>query len=91
MGVTYIDGRVKGPTGKQATVKFLVDSGVTYSVLPKAVWKKVGLKPQRRLSFVLPDGTTIERAVSEAFVFSRKVRRIRRSSWTRRETRRYWA
>ena len=68
MGVTYIEGRVKGLSGKQEDVRFLVDSGATYSLLPKDVWKTIGLKPKRRLSFILADGTTLERAVSEAFV-----------------------
>ena len=27
MGVVYVEGTVTGPTGKQATVNFLVDSG----------------------------------------------------------------
>ena len=68
MGITYVEGLVKGRSGKQENVKFLVDSGATYSLLPKAVWKTIGLKPKRKLSFTLVDGTTIERSVSEAFV-----------------------
>jgi clan AA aspartic protease len=68
MGVTYVEGQVRGPTGKQASVRFLIDSGATYSVLPKAVWQAAELKPKRRLSFTLADGTTVERFVSEAFV-----------------------
>ena len=68
MGITYIEGQVTGPSGKHKTVQFLVDSGATYSLLPKAVWKAIGLKPKRKLSFTLADGTQIERAVSEAFV-----------------------
>lgn len=68
MGVTYVEGQVKGPSGKEENVKFLVDSGATYSLLPKAVWEALGLKPKRKLSFTLADGTTIERSVSEAFV-----------------------
>ena len=68
MGVTYVEGRVQGLSGKQENVKFLVDSGATYSLLPKDVWKSSGLKPKRKLSFTLADGTTVQRAVSEAFV-----------------------
>lgn len=68
MGVTYIEGQVKGLSGKQENVKFLVDSGATYSLLPKDVWEAIELKPKRRLSFTLADGTTIERSVSEALV-----------------------
>ena len=68
MGVTYVEGQVKGLSGKQENVKFLVDSGATYSLLPKAVWEAIGLKPKRKLSFTLADGTTVERSVSEALV-----------------------
>jgi len=68
MGVTYVEGDVTGPSGKRRIVRFLVDSGATYSLLPKAVWKSIGLKPKRRLSFTLADGTTVARAVSEAFL-----------------------
>lgn len=68
MGITYVEGQVKGPSSKQKNVKFLVDSGATYSLLPKTVWEVIGLKPKRRLSFTLVDGTTVERSVSEAFV-----------------------
>ena len=68
MGVTYVEGLVKGPSGKQESVKFLVDSGATYSLLPKAAWEAIGLEPKRRLSFTLADGTTVERSVSEAFL-----------------------
>ena len=68
MGVTYVEGQVKGPSGEPKTVKFLVDSGVTYSLLPKTVWTAIGLRPKRKLSFTLADGTAIERSISEAHV-----------------------
>ncbi|MBI5570888.1 MAG: aspartyl protease family protein [Desulfomonile tiedjei] len=66
--ITYIRGQAKGPKGKRADVKFLVDSGAVYSVLPKAVWQAIGLKPNRKMTFTLADGTTIERSVSEAHI-----------------------
>jgi clan AA aspartic protease len=66
--VLYVQGQVRGPEGQQAQVKFLLDSGVTYSVFPKEAWKKIGLKAKRKMSFTLADGTTIERAISEAYV-----------------------
>ena len=68
MGITYIEGQVKGPRGKQAGVKFLIDSGATYTLLPKAVWKAIGLKPKRKVSFTLADGTPVDRAVSEVYL-----------------------
>ena len=67
MGVTYVEGQVSGPSGKQASVRFLVDSGATYSLLPKAVWETIGLTPKRKLSFTLADGSVVERSVSEAY------------------------
>jgi len=68
MGITYIEGRVKGPEGREKTVKFLIDSGAKYSLIPKKVWKAIGLKPKRKMSFILADGTTVEREVSEAYI-----------------------
>jgi len=68
MGITYVEGRVKGPSGKEKTVNFLIDSGAKYSLVPKKVWKAIGLKPKRKMSFILADGTTVEREVSEAYI-----------------------
>jgi clan AA aspartic protease len=65
MGITCIEGVVTGSTGKQATVRFLVDSGATYTLLPYDVWQAIELSPQRSVTFTLADGTTIERKVSE--------------------------
>lgn len=42
-----------------------MDSGALYSVLPETVWRKLKLKPERTAEFVLADGTTITRGVSE--------------------------
>jgi len=65
MGVTYVEGVVTGPTGKHANVRFLVDSGATYTLVPHDVSKGLGLVPKRTVTFTLANGTTIERAVSE--------------------------
>jgi clan AA aspartic protease len=68
MGTTHITGTVTGPTGKKVTIRFLVDSGASYTLLPEKVWKRIGLKPKRAELFALADGTTIERKVSEAHI-----------------------
>ena len=68
MGITCVQGQVEGPSGKQETVKFLLDSGATYSLLPKKVWESIDLKPQRRMSFTLADGTSVDRSVSEVYI-----------------------
>ena len=68
MGITCIEGVVTGPNGKQVTVRFLVDSGATYTLLPYEVWQAIGLSPKRSVTFTLADGTTIERKVSECHI-----------------------
>ena len=65
MGVTYVEGVVTGPTGKQATLRFLVDSGATYTLVPHDVSKALELAPMRTVAFTLADGTVIKRGVSE--------------------------
>ncbi|MGE3240264.1 MAG: aspartyl protease family protein [Pirellulales bacterium] len=65
MGLTYVEGKVTGPTGATRTVDFLIDSGATYSLLPQEVWQDLGLQPTESYKFVLADGTKIERGVSE--------------------------
>jgi clan AA aspartic protease len=68
MGLTSVTGIVKGPTGVTRAVDFLVDSGAKYSVLPEAVWRALGLEPKRRMTFVLADGSRIERDISECHI-----------------------
>jgi len=65
--MTFLEGEVEGPAGK-TKVKFLIDSGATYSLLPLNAWKTIGLKPKRTLEFTLADGTTISRDVSECYI-----------------------
>jgi predicted aspartyl protease len=67
MGMVYVDIEVGREGGPGQIVRFLVDSGALYSVLPQDVWQALGLTPTRRMEFVLADGTTIERAVSHCF------------------------
>jgi predicted aspartyl protease len=68
MGLTYVQGTVTGATKKRATAKLLVDSGVKYTLLPFRTWKAIGLRPKRRLTFTLADGTAIERDISECYI-----------------------
>lgn len=67
MGITYIEGTVRGAEGEE-TVRFLVDSGATYSLLTRKAWTNIGLEPKRNLVFTLADGTQIERQVSECYI-----------------------
>lgn len=67
MGLTYVEGRVRAPGSRRRArrVRFLVDSGAVYSVLRREDWKALGLEPERELEFVLADGTSLVRGVSE--------------------------
>ncbi len=76
MGITYVEGTVRGPSGKaclsgerkEVVVEFLVDSGATYSLLPKPTWEAIGLEPKREQGFRLADGTEVRRQISECLV-----------------------
>jgi predicted aspartyl protease len=65
MGIVRVDVDVSSEAGAHETVSFMIDSGAIYSVLPRRVWRALGLKPKRALEFALVDGTTIRRRVSE--------------------------
>ncbi|MBM3841208.1 MAG: aspartyl protease [Verrucomicrobia bacterium] len=52
---------------RKAEVKFLVDSGAVYSLVPAAVLRGLGIRPHRSVDFTLADGTTIVRQVGDAF------------------------
>jgi predicted aspartyl protease len=67
MGLTYVRATVAKPSGRGRSidVRFLVDTGAVYTVLPLHLWRSLKLKPQRSVEFTLADGTTITRGVSE--------------------------
>ena len=45
-----------------------MDSGAKYTLLPLKNWKAIGLKPERRLTFVLADGTKVKRDIAEGYI-----------------------
>jgi clan AA aspartic protease len=65
VGLVYVDVGVYRERGPGKTVRFLVDSGASYSVLPWEVWRALGLKPMRNMQFSLADGTIIHRRLSD--------------------------
>jgi len=65
MGIVHVDVEISCDGGPSRTVRFLVDSGAAYFVVPLRDWRALGLKPKRTLEFTLADGTTIRRRVSE--------------------------
>src|SRR5688500_20277355 len=67
MGLTYLRARLRKSEGRGLTrdVRFLVDSGAVYSVLPEVGGRALRLKPEREVECTLADGTSINRGVSE--------------------------
>lgn len=68
MGLTFVTATVAGPKGRRRSLRFLVDSGASYTLIPKRAWKALGLRPKRSLGFTLADGTEIRRKVSECLM-----------------------
>ena len=65
MGLTFVDAQLIGANDRRVSVRFLVDSGAGYSLLPKNVWEELGLKASRSVTVSLADGTHLSRDVSE--------------------------
>ncbi len=68
MGLTYIQATIANPARpkKGARLKFLVDSGAAYSLVPTAVLRRLGIKPRTKRTFILADGTSVERRMGHA-------------------------
>ncbi|MGC9997541.1 MAG: aspartyl protease family protein [Terriglobia bacterium] len=68
MGLTYIRASIANPARprRSARLKFLVDSGALYSVVPAAVLRRLGIKPGTSKSFILADGTEVKRSLGQA-------------------------
>jgi clan AA aspartic protease len=67
MSIIYVDGVVKHGE-KSIRVRFLVDSGATYTVLTRNIWVELGLKPLGEMEFILADGSVIKRKISEVLL-----------------------
>jgi predicted aspartyl protease len=68
MGLTYIRASIANPARPRRSVrlKFLVDSGALYSVVPASVLRRLGIKPGKSKSFILADGTEVKRSLGQA-------------------------
>lgn len=69
MGTFQVELEVAGPTRERfELVEALVDTGSTYTVLPRALLEALGVPVDRRAQFVLADGTEVERDLGRAWV-----------------------
>jgi predicted aspartyl protease len=68
MGLTYIQATVANPARprRNARLKFLLDSGAFYSVVPGYLLRRLGIKPGKTKSFILADGTEVGRSIGQA-------------------------
>ena len=69
MGLTNQKFLVKPSHGsrRKTAVRFLIDSGAVYSLVPGRTLRKLGIRPHRKVDFTLADGTTITRQVGDAY------------------------
>lgn len=68
MGLTYVQATIANPAEprRAARLKFLVDSGAAYSVVPASVLQRLGIKRGKTKSFILADGTEVKRSIGQA-------------------------
>jgi clan AA aspartic protease len=68
LGLTFIRATVANPANpkRSAKLRFLVDSGALYSVVPAGTLLRLGIKPHSTRTFTLADGTEIERKMGDA-------------------------
>jgi len=75
MGETRARLKVYGPDGKAIELEALVDSGATFTKVPKEVADSLGLKAQYETEVELADGCRIKRGLAGAEVELEGVRR----------------
>jgi clan AA aspartic protease len=68
MGLTHIAARIANPARprKSVRIKFLVDSGAVYSIVPARVLERLKVKPHSRRTFILADGSEVTRRIGDA-------------------------
>lgn len=68
MGITFVTAKLINPRqpSKTSVNRFLVDSGATFSVVPREDLLKIGIKSHRKQDFILADGTKIVREIGDA-------------------------
>ena len=76
MGTFTTSIEIGDPEGQRwQAVDVLVDSGATFTMLPRALLEDLGVRPQDKAPFELADGRSVEFDVGETFVrIGRRVR-----------------
>jgi predicted aspartyl protease len=68
MGITSIRAKVSNPAARTRVTEqeFIVDSGAIYAVVPGAILRRLGIRPESRETFTLADGSRATRRVGFA-------------------------
>ena len=68
MGLTHVRARISNPARPRSasTQRFLVDSGAVYSVVPRTLLRRLGIRPHSSRTFILADGSEITRPIGDA-------------------------
>lgn len=76
VGLTHLTARIANPTDLQRyrDVEFMVDSGASYTVVPKKILEELGIKPHSKRTFRLANGDKVERQMGTANVIYKKRR-----------------
>ncbi len=77
MSITFLKVKVVNPEQpkKSEECEFLVDSGAVYSVVPRSILKKLGIKPISSEEFILANGEVIKKPIGNAyFGYKDKIR-----------------
>ncbi len=70
MGLTQLTVRIANPTdpNRFRDLEFIVDSGATFTVVPKEILEELGIKSRSSRTFVLANGEKFERNLGNAEV-----------------------
>ncbi len=69
MGTFQVDVEIGDPAGERyENVSALVDTGSTYTVMPRPLLAQLGVVPRERANFRLADGRSIEQDIGQTWV-----------------------
>jgi len=66
MGDVFAEATFFGATGRQETLRLLVDTGATYTWIPAGVARRLGVRPRFVFPFDLGRGPSVRRRVGDA-------------------------
>jgi len=68
MGITALKAKIVNPADRAQfeIIQCVVDSGAIFAVVPATVLRRIGVRPNRRESFTLMDGSQVTRQLADA-------------------------